>query len=118
MNKIDGRYLRELREQNGYSLRAFAEKIYSSKSAVQRWEQTFIPESPEILNKIAEVFDMEIDEMRRQSENKYGKRNDSVTVDELSPDKLAEIKFGMKGFIILIAFMFGIAILLTLFLIL
>ena len=61
---------------------------------------------------------MEIDEMRRQSENKYGKRNDSVTGDELSPDKLAEIKFGMKGFIILIAFMFGIAILLTLFLIL
>ena len=102
MNKIDGRYLRELREKNGYSLRVFAEKIYASKSAVQRWEQTFIPETPEILNKIAEVFDMEI----------------SVTGDELSPDKLAEIKFGMKGFIILIAFMFGIAILLTLFLIL
>ncbi len=111
MNKIDGRYLRELREQNGYSLRDFAEKIYSSKSAVQRWEQTFIPETPEILNKIAEVLNLEVDEMRLESAVKYGKSNNKKEVvnitNDLVSNKATELNFDLKWLLFSIAIFLG-----------
>ena len=43
MEKMDGHFLRKLREERGWSLREFAEKIYTSKSTVQRWEQSSPP---------------------------------------------------------------------------
>ena len=98
MGKIDGRYLRDLRKQHGYSLRAFAEKIYTSKSTVQRWEQSFIPEIPEVIEKIAEIFNTTVDEMRHGSANKYNDEESCGDIAEgLSPDSLAELKFGTKG---------------------
>lgn len=93
MNKIDGRYLKELREERGLSLRAFADKIYASKSSVQRWEKSAVPEDEELLNKIAEAFGLTVEEMRTRSEMKYGE-------DALSPEQLAELKFGVKKLIL------------------
>ncbi len=101
MDRIDGRYLRELREERGLSLRAFAEKIYVSKSTVQRWEQSVVPENTDILNKISEVFGISVEDMREQSAKKYGVEHVKDMVaeedDGLTPDQRAEAKFGIKG---------------------
>lgn len=78
MNKIDGRYLRQMREERGLSLRAFADMVYASKSSVQRWEQSSVPENEDILNAISEVFNITVEEMREQSEKGSGKAKRTV----------------------------------------
>ena len=101
MNRIDGKYLKELREGRGLSIRELTEKIYVSKSSVQRWEQSVVPENRDILNKISEVFGLSVEDMRVQSAEKYGvehlKGKTAPEDDELSPDERAEAKFGIKG---------------------
>ena len=101
MNRIDGKYLKELSEGRGLSIRELAEKIYVSKSSVQRWEQSVVPENRDILNKISEVFGLSVEDMRVQSAEKYGvehlKGKTAPEDDELSPDERAEAKFGIKG---------------------
>ncbi len=99
MDRIDGRYLRDLRKEYGYSIRAFADKIYSSKSTVQRWEKSFLPEDECILEKISEVFNLTLDDLRNQSLNKYGNKN-SVTDSEYTPEQLNIMKFGIKYLLI------------------
>lgn len=89
MNKIYGRYLKKLREEKGLSLREFADKIYSSKSSVQRWEKSSVPEDNDLLLRIAEVFDTTVEEMQKQSYLNYAE-------DSLSPEQLADLKFGIK----------------------
>lgn len=89
MNRIDGRYLKKLREEKGLSLREFADKIYSSKSSVQRWEKSSVPEDNDLLLRIAEVFNTTVEEMRKQSELRYGE-------NALSPEQLANLKFSIK----------------------
>ena len=78
MRKINGKYLKEKRAERGCSLRAFADKIYVSKSTVSRWEQTFLPENEETLSAIARFFDMTVEEMQRESEQKYPSREVSL----------------------------------------
>lgn len=92
MNKIDGRYLRQMREERGLSLRAFADMVYASKSSVQRWEQSSVPENEDILNAISEVFNLSVEEMRAQSEKRFGE----IREDDYTPEQLAEMKFGVK----------------------
>jgi len=105
MNKIDGRYLKDLRIKNGYSLREFAELIYSSKSSLQRWENSYLPENEEILARIAEVCGLSVEEMREESERLYSEVF-------LSAEQAAEIKFGIKWLPIPIAFLFVLLIIL------
>lgn len=93
--KIDGRIIKDLREERGLSLRAFAQKIYASKSSVQRWEKSAPPEDEELLERIAGVFGITSEELERQSQEKYG----DGAEDKLSPEKLAELKYGVKWLI-------------------
>ena len=90
LQKIDGRYLKYMREKQGLSLRALAEKIYVSKSSVQRWESSYVPENPDVLEKISQVFGVSVDDMRRQSAEMFAE-------DRLTPDERAELKFGISG---------------------
>ena len=64
MEKMDGHFLRKLREERGWSLREFAEKIYTSKSTVQRWEQSSPPGDEETRARIAEAFGMSEEDVR------------------------------------------------------
>ena len=80
MEKMDGHFLRKLREERGWSLREFAEKIYTSKSTVQRWEQSYVPENEDILNNISRLFGIGVEDMRAQSAQEEG----------LPPEKLAD----------------------------
>ena len=93
MNRIDGKYIKKLRRAHGLSIRAFAEKIYASKSSVQRWEQSFVPENEDILNNISRLFGIGVEDMRAQSAQEEG----------LPPEKLAEMRFGVKGLIVMLA---------------
>lgn len=93
--KIDGRLLKDLREERGLSLRAFAQKIYASKSSVQRWEKSSPPEDSELLERIAQIYGMTAEELEGLSEAKYG----ADAEDRLSPEKLAELKYGVKWLI-------------------
>ena len=93
--KIDGRIIKDLREERGLSLRAFAKEIYASKSSVQRWEKTSPPEDEELLERIAEVFCITVEELKEKSDAKYG----ADAEDRLSPEKLAELKYGVKWLI-------------------
>lgn len=97
MEKIDGAYLRQLREERGYSLRAFADKIYASKSSVQRWEQSFVPENEEVLQKIAEALDVSVEQMRKESAERREREKDALFTQE----QLAEMKFGTRWLVIL-----------------
>lgn len=101
MDRIDGKYLKELREMQGLSIRELAEKIYVSKSSVQRWEQYVVPENADILNKLSEVFGISVEDMRKQSAEKYGVEHlkDMVAEEDdgLTPDERAAAKFGIKG---------------------
>lgn len=93
MERIDGGYLRHLREERGWSLREFAERVYASKSSVQRWEQSYVPENEDILNNISRLFGIGVEDMRARSAQEEG----------LPPEKLAEMRFGVKGFIVMLA---------------
>ncbi len=93
MNRIDGKYIKKLRRAHGLSIRAFAEKIYASKSSVQRWEQSYVPENEDILNNISRLFGISVEDMRAQSAQEEG----------LPPEKLAEMRFGVKGLIVMLA---------------
>lgn len=103
MKKIDGRYLRKLREKHGYSLREFAELVYASKSSVQRWEKSFAPEDSELLQKIADVYSLTVDEMREQSEKLFGDKK-----RKYSPEVLSELKFGIIFLSVLVILGFSI----------
>ncbi len=101
MQKIDGRYLQEIRKEHGYSIRALADKIYVSKSTVSRWEASCVPEDENTLARIAEVFGMTVEEMRAQSALRYP-ADKPATADEdeedfLSAEQRAEVKFGIRG---------------------
>ena len=93
MNRIDGKYIKKLRRAHGLSIRAFAEKIYASKSSVQRWEQSYVPENEDILNNISRLFGISVEDMRAQSAQEEG----------LQKEKLAEMRFGVKGLIVMLA---------------
>ena len=97
--KIDGRIIKDLRKQSGLSLRAFAQKIYASKSSVQRWEKSSPPDDSELIERIAAVFSVTADELERMSEDRYG----AAAKEKLSPEKLAELKYGVKWLIIPLA---------------
>ncbi len=122
MDKIDGRYLKDLRMKSGYSLRTLADKIYVSKSSLQRWEKTEVPEFEDIREKLADVFNVTADEMcsqsamkygNSQSDMKYGEKTAPVVEEnemELDSESLAELKFGVKGIIISVALLSVVAI--------
>lgn len=82
MNNIYGKYIKELREAHGYSLRTFAKKIYVSKSSVQRWEQSFLPENEEVFQAISNLFSLSVEEMRQQSLLLYEKDKISGTMPQ------------------------------------
>ena len=67
MSKIDGRYLKDLRIKNGYSLREFAKVLYTSKSSLQRWESSYLPENEEVLARIAEVCNVSVEQIKNFS---------------------------------------------------
>lgn len=67
MEHISGQYIKHLREERGLTLRAFAEKIYASKSSVYRWEQAHVPENEDILQRIAAVFGTDVAALREGS---------------------------------------------------
>lgn len=95
MQRISGKLLKKLRKEHGFSLRTFAQKIYVSKSSVQRWEQTFVPENEDILNCISNLFNISIEDLRKQSQNEYS--------TDISPEKLAEMRLGLRGFTIILS---------------
>lgn len=105
MDRIDGRFLRDLRSERGYSLRDFAQMVYSSKSAVQRWEKSSVPENEQILKRLSEIFDLSVERMRELSKEKYGEKG-----KKLSPEQAAEIKFGTKSLWIAMATVLGLGI--------
>lgn len=98
MNKINGKLLRKLREENGYSLREFAALVYSSKSSVQRWEKTYAPEDPELLARIAEIYRTTVEALREQSEE-YKKKKPS-------PEHLIQAKYGTVWLTVAIILLF------------
>lgn len=91
LQKIDGRYLKYMRKKQGLSLRALAEEVYVSKSSVQRWESSSVPENPDVLEKLSQVFGVTVEEMRMQSAEMFGEES------TLTPDERAEVKFGIMG---------------------
>ena len=68
--KIDGKYLRKLRQGRGLSLRALADKIYVSKSTLQRWELSHVPEEDEeICARLAEALGVGVEELVVETED-------------------------------------------------
>ncbi len=89
MQRISGTILKELRISNGYSLREFARLIYTSKSSLQRWENSTLPDDEELHKRIADIFGMTVDDLYEKS-----KENLSVKPTE---KQITEMQFGIKG---------------------
>lgn len=90
MKKLQGKYLKKLREERGYSIREFAAMIYTSKSSLQRWESSHIPDDRQTFCQIAAALDMTEGELTAAL-------TPPPPQDELTPDQRAELKFGLKG---------------------
>lgn len=91
MKRLQGRYLKILREERGYSLRTFADMIYTSKSSLQRWEKSYLPDDDEMIKRMAEALDMDVERFIQKC---YSPK---LTDDGLSADQRAEAKFGLNG---------------------
>lgn len=116
MEHISGQYIKHLREERGLTLRAFADLIYASKSSVYRWEQSTVPENADLLQKIAAVFETDVGSLRQcsssfiaaqqaaeqaaasEADGAHGDEADDTADGEpgLDPDRIAEMKFGIK----------------------
>ncbi len=98
--KISGKCVKVLREKKGYSLRSFAEKIYTSKSSLQRWEQSELPENGELIEQVAKALDMTVEELYDRSQKNCD--SEQEIANELPPidyEKLSELKYGIKGIV-------------------
>lgn len=96
MKPISGSWLRKEREARGYSLRDFAKMIYASKSTLQRWEQTALPEDEQTLGRIAKVFSMTVPQMRKAAQTYEAEEKRRKKLDGLTVEQLVELKYGTK----------------------
>ena len=99
MDRMEGQFLRKLREERGLSLREFAEKVYTSKSTVQRWKQSSPPGDEETCARIAEAFGMSEEALRARGEafrTEQARAEQKKRENDLSPEQLAELKFRTK----------------------
>lgn len=69
MERLDGKLLRTLRENSGLSLRKFAEKIYTTKTTLQRWESTSVVASEELLQNIADACGLTTEQLSEEIRN-------------------------------------------------
>ena len=117
MDRMEGQFLRKLREERGLSLREFAEKVYTSKSTVQRWEQTALPDDEETFARVAEALGMSADQLRTDYQNFLTEREGAQQKkreNDLSPEQLAELKFGTKKLFIALGIVVAAALLIIL----
>lgn len=93
MRNISGAFIKKLRQSRGYSLREFSKMIYTSKSTLQRWEKSVLPDDEGLLQRISAAFGMTVEEMFEKSrEQNFGPTEKQLT----------EIQFGIKGLAIVI----------------
>ena len=69
MDRLDGKLLRTLRENSGLSLRKFAERIYTTKTTLQRWESTSVVASEELLQNIADACGLTTEQLSEEIRN-------------------------------------------------
>ena len=99
-SSIDGNRLKQLREENGYTLDEVAKETYNTVYTVQSWEEGWAlsnPSSGEI-SSLAEMFDMSEDDLRDEinADEEYDGLNQvSVTVDAI--EDLTDKIFPMGG---------------------
>ena len=82
MDRIDGKLLRELREEQGLSLREFAQQIFVSKSAVQRWEQSSVRVSSELAKTIAAALGTTAEALYARSKEREAQASASEAEEE------------------------------------
>lgn len=97
MQCISGNYIKKLRQSKGYSLREFAKMIYVSKSSLQRWEKSNLPNDEDLLKRISAIFDMSVEEMYSKS-----RENEDIIPTE---KQLTEMQFGIKGLAVVLSFL-------------
>ena len=74
MVEFSGRKLKQLRKLHDYSIREFADKIFTAKSSVQRWETSIVPNNEDLIAAIAEACNMSAKEVIE-----YLSENESTT---------------------------------------
>ena len=95
MHKIDGQVLRDLREERGYSLRECAEKLYISKSSIQRWETSVLPDDEKTLLQIAEIFDITVEDLYSLSTTKH-KKEIRYKKRRMKVEQYVQAQYGLK----------------------
>ena len=70
---------------------------------MQRWEQTALPDDEETFARVAEAFSMSADQLRADYQNFLTEREGAQQKkreNDLTPEQLAELKFGTKKLLI------------------
>lgn len=65
-----GKFIKRLRKKNGYSQYTLAAEIKISRQAVSKWERGITIPSRETLIKLSNLFDMTINDLLKQGEDK------------------------------------------------
>ena len=97
MKNISGKTIRKLRESKGYSLREFSKMIYISKSSLQRYEQSSFPDDEMLIKKIADTFNITVDELYEKSQEE--------NITKPTEKQITEMQFGVKCLAFVLSFL-------------
>ena len=98
MVEFSGRKLKQLRKLHDYSIREFADKIFTAKASVQRWETSIVPNNEDLIAAIAEACNMSAKEVIEYLSEKESttphvletNASDSVTIANQSKQNTAQ----------------------------
>lgn len=103
MKKIDGRILKNLREERGYSIRQLADMLFISKTTLQRWEKDGLPDDGETLAKVADVFGISAEALKNPPQPSSEKKNEKYRERKMKVEQYVEAKYGLKWLLIVLA---------------
>lgn len=90
-----GRKLKTIRKQHGLTQEVFAEKMCVSLDAVKNWEQSYNYPSIDMLIKIAEYFQCDIDYLigpQRSVRKEFPHISDMIGISEVAAERLIKAK--------------------------
>ena len=78
-------------------MREFSKMVYISKSSLQRYEKSNFPDDEILIKRIAEIFNITVDELYEKSQDK--------NIIEPTDKQLTEMQFGVKGLAFVLSFL-------------
>ena len=100
-----GKFIKELRKEQGLSQQALAEKLYIGREAVSKWERGMNLPTVDVMISIAEFFHISLNELvygaRETKENKEKIKNITITLYEANQKQIKYLNISIILIVIL-----------------